>query len=107
MNLEQEIRDLKRRVTEAETTISELKGSFEFLSRQLKDMHHYMIGEFDNVRTEMQEGFASLRTEIGGLRTEMRDEFKSVRAEIQSLRSEMPGIVADAVGEALRHFRPS
>ena len=95
MNLEQEIRELKQRVTKAEAAISQLEGSFEFVSGQLKDIHNYMIGEFDSVRTEI----VNLRVDMNGEFGRVHSKIEGVRAEVRSLRDELPGIVSGAVRE--------
>ena len=73
MNVEAEIRELKRRV-------SELEGSFGFLTRQVKGVHKDLLA-FE-------------------ARTEQR--FNKVENEIRGLRADMPGIVGNAVRATLR-----
>ena len=83
MDVEQEIRDLRQRVERTETGINTLKGQFEFISGQLRQIQEYMHGQFEliNGRLETTEG------------------------AIRGLRADMPGIVAGAVTEAMRAFR--
>jgi len=73
MNVEAEIRELKRRV-------SKLEGSFGFLTRQVKGVHKDLLA-FE-------------------ARTEQR--FNKVENGIRGLRADMPGIVGDAVRATLR-----
>ena len=73
MNVEAEIRELKRRV-------SQLEGSFGFLTRQVKGVHKDLLA-FE-------------------ARTEQR--FNKVENEIRGLRADMPGIVGNAVRATLR-----
>ena len=46
MNVEQEIRELRRRVDQAEASIARLGGSFEFISGQLRDVQTSMHARF-------------------------------------------------------------
>jgi len=73
VDLENELKDLKRRVDLAETRLSQLEGQFGFISGQLRDIRLYMHARFDDIDRN-----------------------------IDGLRSELPRIVAGAVGGALR-----
>jgi uncharacterized protein YPO0396 len=57
MNVEQEIRELKRRVDQA---IARLSGSFEFISGQLRDVQTYMHARF----AEMDERFDAVEEKL-------------------------------------------
>jgi len=94
MNVEAEIRDLKRRV-------SELEGSFGFLMEQVKGIHRDLLGfqemteqRFDGIETEL----GGVKTEIGGVKTELG----AVKLEVRTLRDDLPEIVGDAVRSVLR-----
>jgi hypothetical protein len=87
MNVEAEIRDLKRRVSEPE-------GSFGFLTQQLKTVHKDLL-EFE-ARTERR--FEQVDTRFD--RVEGR--LDRVESGVRRLRDDMPGIVGDAVRGALR-----
>ena len=76
MDVEQEIRDLRQRVERAETNINTLKGQFEFISGQLRQLQDYM-----------------------------HEQFELVHGEAQRLRADLPDIIAGAVTEAMRAFR--
>lgn len=83
MNVEAEIRDLKRRV-------SEIEGPFGFLTQQIKGVHRDLLAfqakteqRFDNVDGRLE------RVEKG----------------IRSLREDMPGIVSGAMREVQREQR--
>jgi hypothetical protein len=80
MDLEKELRDLKRRVDLAETPLSPLEGRFEFFSGQLRDIQLYMHARFD----------------------EIDSRFDATDGKIDSLRSDLPDLVATAVGSVLR-----
>lgn len=67
IDLEKEVKDLKRRVDLAETRLSQLEGQFGFISGQLRDIQLYMHTRFDDMDQK-----------------------------IDGLRAELPNIVADA-----------
>ncbi len=80
MNVEAEIRDLKRRV-------SEIEGSFGFLTQQIKAVHKDLL-DFE-ARTER--------------RFEQVDKrFDRLESKFDGLTKALPGIVGDAVREANR-----
>lgn len=111
MDVEAEIRDLKRRV-------GELEGGFGFLTNQLRDVHRDLLGfqqqtneRFDGVDGEIQE----LKTDVRGVKADVRELKSDVRglkadvgvlkADVTGLREDLPGIVGGAVREALREPR--
>ena len=47
--LEQEVRDLRRRLDLAETCLSQLGGQFGFVSGQFRDIQLYIHARFDDV----------------------------------------------------------
>jgi len=80
MDVEKELRDLRRRVDLAETRLSQLEGRFEFISGQLRDIQLYMHTRFDGIDAR----------------------FDAVEGKIDGLRTELPDVVASAVGTAMR-----
>jgi hypothetical protein len=80
MDLEAEIRDLKRRV-------GELEGSFGFLTRQIQGVHKDLLS-FDG-KTD-----GKLREHDG--------RFDRLDQEVKRLRADMPKIVGDTMREVLR-----
>ena len=97
MNIEAEIRDLKRRV-------SEIEGSFGFLTQQLKSVHKDLLSFQE--RTEQK--FEKVDGRFDRLEKEIRDvrkEVGGVRKEVGDLRKDMPGIVGSAMREADRERR--
>jgi hypothetical protein len=80
MNVEAEIRDLKRRV-------GELEGSFGFLTDQVKSVHRDLLA-------------FQAKTEQFQARTEQR--FDRVEKSVKDLRQDMPGIVGSTMREVLR-----
>src|SRR3974390_2972049 len=87
MDVEAEIRDLKRRV-------SELEGSFGFLTEQVRGVHKDLLA-FE-ARTEHRFD------KVDGRFDKVDGRLDKVEREIRGLRQEMPGIVADTMREVLR-----
>ena len=83
MNVEAEIRDLKRRV-------SEIEGSFGFLTKQVQSLHK------DVLRFE-EKTDRKLREHDG--------RFDRLEQDIKGLRSDMPKIVGNTMREVLRGRR--
>jgi hypothetical protein len=80
MDVEKELKDLKRRVDLAETRLSQLKGQFGFISGQLRDIQLYMHARFDEIDAKIE----------------------GVDGKIDGLRRELPELVAGAVGAVTR-----
>jgi len=90
MDVEAEIRELKRRV-------SELEGSFGFLTTQIGGVHKDLLTF--QARTEQ-------RFEKIGERFDATDgRLDRVEKEVRTLRKDLPGIVGGAVRDALREGR--
>ena len=90
MDLEAEIRDLKRRV-------GELEGSFGFLTEQVRGVHKDLLAfearteeRFDGVDKKLREHDA---------------RFDRLDRDIKGLRTDMPKVVADTMREVLREQR--
>ena len=87
MDVEAEIRDLKRRV-------SELEGSFGFLTEQVKSVHKDLLA-FE-ARTEQRfDG-------VEGRFDRVDNRLDRVDSEVRTLRKDLPGIVGDAMRDVLR-----
>ena len=86
MNVEAEIRDLKRRV-------SELEGSFGFLTNQVKGVHRDLLG--------FQEKTEQRFDKVDGRLDKIEGRLDYVEKGIKDLRHDMPGIVGDAMREVL------
>src|SRR5215510_10575888 len=84
MNVEAEIRELKRRV-------SELEGSFGFLTQQIKGVHKDLLTF--QARTEQRFD------RIEGRFHQVDGRFDKIEGGIRRLREDMPGIVAGALRE--------
>ena len=87
MNVEAEIRDLKRRV-------GEIEGSFGFLTQQLKSVHKDLLTF--QAKTEQRFDAIDARFEKVDGRLDRLD------TGLRKLRDDMPGIVGDAMRTVLR-----
>jgi archaellum component FlaC len=87
MNVEAEIRDLKRRV-------SELEGSFGFLTNQVKGVHTDLLA----FQEKTEQHFAK----VDGRLDKVEGRLDRVEKGVKDLRHDMPGIVSDAMREVLR-----
>ena len=90
INVEAEIRDLKRRV-------SELEGSFGFLTRQLQGVHKDLLSFQEKTERKLAEHDRRF-DKIDG-------RFDKVEGELRGLRTDMPKIVAETMREVLRERR--
>jgi tetrahydromethanopterin S-methyltransferase subunit G len=87
MNVEAEIRELQRRV-------SEIEGSFAFLTRQMQGVHKDLLS-FE-ARTE--ERFKSVSDRFD----RVDGKIDVVEGKVDNLAKTLPGIVGDALREVLR-----
>src|SRR5437588_4377393 len=87
MDVEAEIRDLKRRV-------SEFEGSFGFLAEQIKSLHKDLLAF--QARTEQRFD------KIDGRLDKLDGCVDRLETGLRTLRDDMPGIVGSAVREVLR-----
>lgn len=90
MDVEAEIRDLKRRV-------GEMEGSFGFLTEQVKGVHRDLLGFKE--RTEQQ------LDKIDGRFDKVGGQLDKVEGEVRGLREDMPSIVGDTMREVMREGR--
>ena len=90
MDVEAEIRDLKRRV-------SEIEGSFGFLTQQIKGVHKDLLSF--QARTEQRFD------RVDGRFDKVDGRLDRVEKGMRSLRDDMPGIVGSAVREVQREQR--
>ena len=94
MDVESEIRDLKRRV-------GELEGSFSFLTGQVRDVHRSLLSfqEETNARFDrVDDRFDRVDARFDRVETDLG----AVKDDVRHLREDLPGIVGGAVREALR-----
>ena len=84
MDLEAEIRDLKRRD-------SELEGTFGFLTRQVQGVHKDLLSFEEKTQKKLQEH--------DGRFDKVDGRFDRLETQIRGLRIDMPKIVADTMRE--------
>jgi predicted RNase H-like nuclease (RuvC/YqgF family) len=97
MNVEAEIRDLKRHV-------SELEGSFGFLPQQVKGVHKDLLGFQE--KTEQRFETIDGRLDKIDCRLDKADgRLDHLEKDLRDLRQDMPGIVSSAMREVLRERR--
>ena len=104
MNVEAEIRDLKRRV-------SELEGSSEFLTQQVKGVHKDLLAfeakteqRFDQVDRRFDRIDGRL-DKVDGRLDKVEGRLDHLEKGLRDLRHDMPGIVGNAMREVLRDRR--
>jgi tetrahydromethanopterin S-methyltransferase subunit G len=90
MNVEAEIRDLKRRV-------GELEGSSEFLTQQVKGVHGDLLG----FQAKTEQRF----DQVDGRLDKVESRLGLVEKSVHDLRQDMPGIVGSAMREVLHDRR--
>ena len=88
MNVEAEIRDLKRRV-------SELEGSFGFLNDQVKAVHRDLLAFQENT----EERFDRLDGKVDSLDRKVDSLDRKIDAKVDGLARSLPGIVRDALSD--------
>jgi len=98
MDVEAEIRELKRRV-------GELEGSFGFLTGQVRDVHRSLLSFQEETNTR----FDRVETDLGTVKADLgtvKVDVLAVKDDVRQLREDLPSIVGGAVREAL-HGRQS
>jgi predicted RNase H-like nuclease (RuvC/YqgF family) len=101
MDLEAEIRDLKRRV-------SELEGSFGFLTRQVQGVHKDLLRfeeKTDAKLREHDERFANIDRRFDRLEHKVDGLDGKIDSTVSGLRRDLPKIVGDTMREVLREGR--
>ena len=101
MDVEAEIRELKRRV-------GELEGGFGFLTQQVQAVHRDLLGfqeqtdqRFDKIDRQFERvdgRFGKVDGRLDGVESEVR----GLKTEVASLRKDLPSVVGDAMREVLR-----
>jgi uncharacterized protein YoxC len=97
MNVEAEIRDLKR-------PVGELEGSFGFLTQQVKGAHKDLLG-FQEKTEQRFEKIDGRLERIDGRLDKADNRLDRVEKGVRDLRQDMPGIVSSAMREVLRERR--
>jgi hypothetical protein len=91
MNVEAEIRDLKRRV-------SELEGSFGFLTQQVRTVHKDLLA----FEEKTEQRFKNVDRRFDRLEGKVDGLDRKIDSKIDGLAKALPRIVGDAVREANR-----
>jgi hypothetical protein len=86
MNIEAEIRDLKRRV-------SEIEGSFGFLTQQIKSVHKDLLA----FQAKTEQRFEH----VNGRLDKVDGRLDQVDRGLRGLRTDMPKIVGNALRDVL------
>ena len=94
MDVEAEIRDLKRRV-------GELEGSFGFLTRQVGDVHKDLLA-FEARTEERFDKVDHHFDKVDGRLDKIDGRLDHLDTGLRGLRTDMPKIVADTMREVLR-----
>jgi archaellum component FlaC len=97
INVEAEIRDLKRRV-------SELEGSFGFLTQQVKGVHRDLLG-FQAKTEQRFDQIDGRFDKVDGRLDKVEGRLDRVEKGVRDLRHDMPGIVGSAMRDVLRDQR--
>jgi uncharacterized coiled-coil DUF342 family protein len=88
INVEAEIRDLKRRV-------SEIEGSFGFLTQQIQNVHKELL----TFEEKTEQRFDRLESKVDALD-------RKIDTKIDGLAKSLPGIISDTMREVLRDRSP-
>src|ERR1700730_2564446 len=95
MNVEAEIRDLKRRV-------SELEGSFGFLTQQIQNVHKELL----TFEEKTEQRFDRLENKVDALDRKIDSVDRKIDTKIDGLAKSLPGIISDTMREVLRERPP-
>jgi predicted nucleic acid-binding Zn-ribbon protein len=91
IDVEAEIRDLKRRV-------SEIEGSFGFLTQQIRGVHKDLL----DFEAKTEQRFVKVDKRFDDLEHKVDGLDRKIDSKIDGLAKALPGIVGDAVREANR-----
>lgn len=95
MDVEKELREVKRRLDLAETKLAQQAGQFEFISGQLRDVQLYIHARFADMDARfehmdarfdrMDARFDRVDTELAAVKAEMRERFAALEQNIDAL----------------------
>lgn len=91
MNVEAEIRELQRRV-------SEIEGSFAFVTRQVQGVHKDLL----SFEARSEERFKTVSDRFDRLESKVDAIDRKLDLKVDGLAKALPGIVSDALREVLR-----
>ena len=95
MNVEAEIRDLKRRV-------SEIEGSFGFLTEQVKAVHKDLLV----FQEKTEQRFDKVEGKLDRLDRKIDSVDRKIDTKIDGLAKSLPSIISDTMREVLRERPP-
>ena len=107
MNVEAEIRDLKRRVSGLEGSCGE--GTFGFLVHQISDLHKDLLAfqEKTEQRFDKVDGrFVRVEGKFDRLESKIDSVDRKINTKIDGLAKSLPGIISDTMREVLRERPP-
>jgi predicted nucleic acid-binding Zn-ribbon protein len=90
MNVEAEIRDLKRRV-------SEIEGSFGFLTQQIKAVHKDLLA----FQEKTEQRFDKVDGRFDRLESKIDSVDRKIDTKVDGLAKALPGIISDTMREVL------
>jgi hypothetical protein len=94
MNIEAEIRDLKRRV-------GELEGSFDFPTRLAQNIHTDLLA----FEKKTEQIFSTVDQRFDRVESKLDSLDRKIDTKVDGLTKALPGIVGEAVREALNSPR--
>jgi hypothetical protein len=94
MDVEGEIRDLKRRV-------GELEGGFGFLTQQVRAVHRDLLN-FQTLTTVRFDAVDGRFDRVDGRLDKVEGRLDRVETEVRQLREELPTVVGDVMRKVLR-----
>src|SRR5580693_4384249 len=86
MNVEAEIRDLKRRV-------SELEGSFGFLTQQVGTVHRDLLA----FQEKTEQRFDKVEGKLDRLESKIDSVDRKIDTKVDGLAKALPGIISDTM----------
>lgn len=101
MDVDKEIRDLKRRLDLAETRLSQMDGRFEFISGQLRDIPLYMHARFADIDGRLDKMDGGL-DKVDGRLDKMDGRFDKVDGRLTTMDTKidaLPRAVAELIAK--------
>lgn len=92
MEVDKEIRDIKRRLDLAETRMSQMDGRFEFITGQLRDIQLYMHARFSDIDGRLDK--------MDGRLDKMDGRFDKVDGRLDKMDSKidaLPRVIAEMI----------
>lgn len=102
MNVEAEIRDLKRRVRELEGSYGE--GTFGFLARQISVLHKDLLKFREKTEQrfdKLDRRFDKVEGRFDRLESKIDSVDRKIDTKIDGLAKALPGIISDTMREVL------